>query len=120
MSIMDFINKYRKQFLVSQINRKDIPDFNDSDIVRKHLTFSGKVQGVGFRVEAYGIADRLNLVGWVKNLRNGDVEVEVEGENKKIAYMIDYLTSIRRAPVNNVDTKDIETLSNEDTFTIVG
>lgn len=120
MSIANFVNKYRRQLLISLINRKEIPDFNDSEIVRKHITFSGRVQGVGFRVETFGIADRLNLVGWVKNLRNGDVELEVEGELKKINYLIDYLSSLRRAPVDNVDIRDINILENEVSFNIIG
>lgn len=120
MSIVDFINKYRKQFLISLINKKEIPDFNDSKIVRKHIRFSGRVQGVGFRVEAFGIADRLNLTGWVKNLSNGDVELEVEGELKKINYLVEYLSSLRRAPIDNVDIKDVNILENEKSFKIVG
>ena len=51
---------------------------------RAHIFFSGRVQGVGFRYTAEGIAHRLLLVGWVKNLHDGRVEVVCEGSKEKI------------------------------------
>jgi acylphosphatase len=44
-----------------------------------HVVFTGRVQGVGFRYTVRSIADNLAVVGWVKNLRSGDVEVVAEG-----------------------------------------
>jgi acylphosphatase len=40
----------------------------------------GKVQGVGFRYYVLGQARALGLTGFVKNLPNGNVYVEAEGE----------------------------------------
>lgn len=119
MTIKDFINKYRKRILTYHIQQKSVPEFNETQVVRKQLLFSGKVQGVGFRVETVGIAERLDLVGWVKNRNNGDVEIEVEGETQKIEYMIEYLSSIRRAPIDNVDEKNLGVLNNEKSFEVV-
>ena len=119
MSIINFINKYRKQFLINQINKIDLPNFKKSDIVRKNFTFNGKVQGVGFRVEALGMANHLDLVGWVKNKKNGDVELEIEGDTNKVNYMVNYLSSIRRAPLKNLDVLDKEVLNKEKDFKII-
>lgn len=47
--------------------------------VRKHIYFSGRVQGVGFRYHAYRIATALGLTGWVQNLYDDRVEMEVQG-----------------------------------------
>ena len=52
---------------------------NMTDIVRKHIIFHGSVQGVGFRYYSEHKANQLRLTGWVKNLYNGDVEMEVQG-----------------------------------------
>lgn len=41
---------------------------------------SGRVQGVGFRYWTSTRAKALNLVGWVRNRRDGRVEVLVYGE----------------------------------------
>ena len=48
------------------------------------IIYSGNVQGVGFRYTAQDIASRLGLMGWVRNLSDGRVEVVSEGEEKKI------------------------------------
>ena len=47
-----------------------------------HVFYSGLVQGVGFRYTARGIASRLGLDGWARNLRDGRVEVVCEGEEQ--------------------------------------
>jgi acylphosphatase len=43
------------------------------------LLISGRVQGVAFRYFTRGEAQRLGLVGWVKNLPDGGVEVRATG-----------------------------------------
>ena len=48
-------------------------------MVRRHIYFSGRVQGVGFRFQASWAAKRLDLTGWVRNLDDGRVEMEVRG-----------------------------------------
>jgi acylphosphatase len=48
------------------------------------LTYFGKVQGVGFRFTVKRIADKYMLVGWVRNLANGKVDVFVQGEESAI------------------------------------
>ena len=55
-----------------------------ADIVRKHIIFHGSVQGVGFRYYSEHKANQLRLTGWVKNLYNGDVEMEVQGSEAAI------------------------------------
>ena len=46
---------------------------------RVHATFSGMVQGVGFRYTAIRIALRTGVTGWVQNLFDGRVEAVAEG-----------------------------------------
>jgi acylphosphatase len=49
------------------------------DLKAVRWTLSGRVQGVGFRYFAYHEALRLGVVGTVRNLYSGDVEVYAEG-----------------------------------------
>ncbi|MFH1858118.1 MAG: acylphosphatase [Candidatus Omnitrophota bacterium] len=56
---------------------------------RIHVFYSGRVQGVGFRFTAEHIALSLQLVGWVKNLTDGRVEVVAEGEETKLVHFLE-------------------------------
>ncbi len=47
------------------------------------------MQGIGFRVTAQDVASELGLVGWVRNLSDGKVEVVCEGEEKKLRRFLD-------------------------------
>ena len=47
--------------------------------MRLRAVIQGRVQGVGFRYFASERAGHLQLVGTVRNMRNGDVEVVAEG-----------------------------------------
>jgi len=51
---------------------------------RVHLLVTGLVQGVAFRQSAVFEAERLGIDGWVKNLPDGRVEAEAEGDRSKV------------------------------------
>lgn len=51
---------------------------------RVHVIVDGDVQGVGYRYTAQSIARREGAVGWVRNLRDGTVEAEVEGTDAQV------------------------------------
>ncbi|ATL49446.1 acylphosphatase [Chitinophaga caeni] len=48
-------------------------------IVNKQITVKGNVQGVYFRATAKSVAQKMGIVGYVKNLPNRDVFLEIEG-----------------------------------------
>lgn len=52
------------------------------------LTVKGLVQGVGFRYFVHRVAGGLGLNGFAKNLFNGDVEIEVEGDRSLVEELI--------------------------------
>jgi acylphosphatase len=47
-------------------------------------TLSGRVQGVGFRYFVRGMAREVGVVGKVRNLPSGDVEMEVAGHPESV------------------------------------
>lgn len=50
-----------------------------TDFTRRYVLVSGYVQGVGFRYFVTKLAEHHVLTGWVRNLDNGDVDMEVQG-----------------------------------------
>lgn len=56
-----------------------------------HVYYTGRVQGVGFRFTAIDVARDLGVVGWVKNLRNGQVEIVAEAEESVLKEFLDRL-----------------------------
>lgn len=55
---------------------------------RAHVFYSGRVQGIGFRYTAEKLAADLGLVGWVKNLPDGRVEILCEGPRDRIELLL--------------------------------
>ena len=51
---------------------------------RLHVYFSGHVQGVGFRYAVRTVSLEFDVTGWVKNLRDGRVEMLSEGERSEL------------------------------------
>lgn len=62
---------------------------------RIRMIASGRVQGVGFRafVQQAAIGNRLS--GWTRNLPDGTVEIEAEGEEESLERLIQELRSSR-------------------------
>ncbi len=54
-----------------------------------NLTIKGKVQGVCYRDWTRQTAQKLGIVGWVKNLANGDVQAIVQGEQENVDRLIE-------------------------------
>jgi acylphosphatase len=62
---------------------------------RVHLVASGRVQGVFYRQSTVDAARRLDLRGWVRNLPDGRVEAEAEGERTALESLVEWC---RRGP----------------------
>lgn len=79
----------------------------------------GKVQGVSFRAATREEASRLGLFGWVKNLSNGNVEVEAEGDDTALAAFASWLAhGPPRAKVDAVEASWVAADGDEKTFEV--
>ncbi|HSA62021.1 MAG TPA: acylphosphatase [Nitrospiraceae bacterium] len=56
--------------------------------VRAHIMVSGRVQGVGYRAFAARVAGHHGLLGGVRNLDDGRVELDVEGKKAVIEALL--------------------------------
>ncbi len=79
-----------------------------------HIIVKGLVQGVGFRWFVEREAKLLGLKGYVKNLFNGNVEVEVEGEKVIIEELIKQLRVGNRS--SRVTDVQVDWQENEDKY----
>lgn len=81
---------------------------------RVHVYYSGRVQGVGFRMTAEEVAREFGVVGWVKNLRDGRVELIAEAEE---AVVEQFLRTLRNSSMKNFIQKvDVSWSDATDTF----
>ncbi len=60
----------------------------DRNMQRRTCHFSGRVQGVGFRYTVEQIAKGYPVVGYVRNLADGRVELVMEGEADVMAKLV--------------------------------
>lgn len=54
------------------------------ETVRYFAKASGRVQGVGFRMYVRENASKLGIRGWVMNMSDGTVDMEVQGPSDKV------------------------------------
>ena len=73
-----------------------------------HVLVQGTVQGVGFRYHCAYTAQELGVVGQVRNLPDGDVEVMAQGELDAVARLISWLArGPRWASVRSTTVTDL-------------
>jgi len=57
--------------------------------VIRHLAIRGRVQGVGYRAFIEFEARKRSIEGWVRNRRDGSVEVVFSGDERIVAEAVD-------------------------------
>ena len=64
-----------------------------SDAIKENLAarVTGRVQGVGFRHFTRREAQRLGLVGWVRNEDDGSVQLVAEGSREQLEQLLEAL-----------------------------
>ncbi|MCD6018604.1 MAG: acyP [Bacteroidetes bacterium] len=80
-----------------------------------NITVKGKVQRVSYRFCTHAQALKCNLTGYVKNLHNGDVFIEAEGNEDDINKLIEWcyvgspLSNVKEVIAEEGDVKNFET-----------
>ncbi|MEL7686168.1 acylphosphatase [Citromicrobium bathyomarinum] len=76
-------------------------------MLARHLILHGKVQGVFYRDWTVETARSIGLSGWVRNLADGTVEAHLEGDEGKVARMIEAMhDGPPRARVDRIEQHD--------------
>ena len=55
---------------------------------RIYAVVQGQVQGVGFRWFVQSLANSLQITGWIRNMENGMVEMELQGETAALHQLL--------------------------------
>lgn len=76
-------------------------------MIRKHIRFWGRVQGVGFRYRAYHAANSVGATGWVRNEYDGSVTMEIQGTEEQIDQVILMIEKGRFVRIENMDVRTI-------------
>ncbi len=87
--------------------------------MKTKINVYGKVQGVFFRYNTKKAAEKLGIKGWVRNIKDGSVEIIAEGEKEKIKEFTEW---IKKSPgssvVKKIDIKEEKTKEKFSGFSI--
>lgn len=72
---------------------------------RWHIVFSGRVQHVGMRYTALYLCRNLFLTGWVRNLEDGRVEMELQGS---LTNLRRFMVKIKSMPHISIERAEIK------------
>ncbi len=88
-------------------------------MIRRHMIISGDVQGVGFRYRANYAARNLGITGYVRNLYNGKVELEIQGERELLSRFLSEVDSGRYIHIDDIESKNIPVVDDERSFKVL-
>ncbi|MEG0411012.1 MAG: acylphosphatase [Erysipelotrichaceae bacterium] len=84
---------------------------------RYYIIIEGQVQGVGFRSYTQLNAIKYNCTGWVRNMDNGMVEIQIQGEIEDIDKVLRILKDGNHfIKVSNITIKELQLVNNEHKF----
>ncbi len=73
------------------------------EVIHETVHFSGRVQGVGFRYNVLQVAKEYDVCGYVQNLTDGRVRLEVEGERADIDDLVEAIRDRMHGYVRQVE-----------------
>ncbi len=85
-------------------------------MIRKRITFYGRVQGVGFRYRARRAADLYGCTGWARNEWNDTVTMEIQGEEEQIDRVIQAVDRGTFVEIERMEVKCIPLAEHETGF----
>ena len=92
----------------------------ERDRIREHIIFRGRVQGVGFRYQAMYACRAYGATGWVENLPDGSVEMEVQGTPAAIGKVLTHLRSGHWIRIDDMEVEEIPLANGERGFDVRG
>ena len=85
-------------------------------MIRRHIVFTGWVQGVGLRYRARHAAALYGCTGWVRNEWDGSVTMEIQGTQEQIDSVILAIERGAYVRIENMDSRAIPVVADERGF----
>ncbi len=86
---------------------------------RRHVLISGDVHGVFFRASTRDLAREVGATGWVRNLPDGRVEVQAQGEPGVLDRVVAHCrTGPPQAGVTQVEISEVPPVDDEQGFEV--
>jgi acylphosphatase len=80
-------------------------------MIARQVFYEGRVQGVGFRFTVKQLARGYDVVGWVRNLADGRVELQCGGESEEVEGFLEaIIESQLKAHIRGVTTAPLPPL----------
>ena len=76
-------------------------------MIRRHISFTGYVQGVGFRYRARHAASLYGCTGWVRNEWDGSVTMEIQGNPEDINRVIQAIQAGQYVKIDKMNVKEM-------------
>ena len=83
------------------------------EMIRRHITFYGWVQGVGFRYRASHAAELYGCTGWCRNEWDGSVVMEIQGTEENIDAVILAIERGTYVRIENMDSRTVPLVDGE-------
>lgn len=87
-------------------------------MIRKQVRYSGRVQGVGFRVTCRHLSEGYAVTGWVQNESDGGVLLEAQGEGSEVERFLIEIVRVLGQNIENVFLLNIGVVQSEAGFVI--
>ena len=104
--MFDFLKQKRQAFPLAQ------------GTIRRHYRIYGTGQGVGFRYRAQYAAQQLALTGWVRNMDDGSVEMELQGLPDRIDRIFGIIQQSDYVRVTEIRTRELPANPYENRFVV--
>lgn len=75
----------------------------NAEMIRRHIVFYGRVQGVGFRWRAQQAAKLCDCTGWCRNDPEGTVTMEIQGSGEAVDQVVRSLESGKYIWIEHMD-----------------
>ena len=86
--------------------------------IRRRVVYSGRVQGVFFRATTADLSRPYDVVGYVRNMPDGTVELAAEGPPQQVDAFLDAVARHFQRNIMHIQTDELPACGDESRFEI--